>query len=98
MLTFSKDGRFRREASGGVSITTTTTGNSFGDVTGGVASSSERQNGGSYTLSGNTLTLKYDDGRIEKKFAMLPQLGKDGKPDLEWLYLGSDYFLQDPKK
>ncbi|WP_161882854.1 hypothetical protein [Deinococcus alpinitundrae] len=99
VLKFGKDGRFRREASGGVSITTTTTGTSLGDVTGGVSSSSERQNGGKYTLSGNTLTLSYDDGRVEKKFAMLPQLTKSGQPDTEWLYLGDDdYFLQKPGK
>ncbi len=99
VLKFGKDGRFRREASGGVSITTTTTGTSSGDVTGGVSSSSERQNGGKYTLSANTLTLSYDDGRVEKKFAMLPQLTKSGQPDTEWLYLGGDdYFLQKPGK
>lgn len=99
VLSFGKDGRFKREASGDVSITTTTTGTSAGDVTGGVASRSERQNGGKYTLSGNTLTLSYDDGRVEKKFAMLPQVIKSGQPDTEWLYLGGDnYFLEKPGK
>jgi len=95
-LRFGKDGRFTRESDGGVSITTTTTGNSLGDVTGGVSSSSNRKNGGKYAFAGNTLTLSYDDGRVERLFAFLPQVGKDGKPDLKWLYLkGDDYFLQD---
>ncbi|MDB5043962.1 MAG: hypothetical protein JWQ08_12 [Deinococcus sp.] len=96
-LTFRKDGTFSRLATGGVSITTTTDGTAFGDTTGGVASSSERKNGGQYTLSGNTLTLRYGDGRIEKQFAYLPNL-KGGKPDLEWLYIGGrNYFLEDGK-
>jgi len=98
-LRFGKDGRFTRESNGGISITTTTTGNSFGDVTGGVSSSSDRKNSGKYAFAGNTLTLSYDDGRVERLFAFLPQIGKDGKPDLKWLYLkGDDYFLQDPVK
>ena len=98
-LKFGKDGRFTRERSGGISITTTTDGTAFGETTGGVSSSSTRKNGGKYSFAGNTLTLNYDDGRIEKLFAMVPQLKKDGKPDLEWLYLsGRDYFYQDPSK
>ncbi|WP_407572202.1 hypothetical protein [Deinococcus altitudinis] len=98
-LRFGKDGRFTRESNGGISITTTTTGTSSGDVTGGVSSSSTRKNGGKYAFAGNTLTLSYDDGRVERLFAFLPQVGKDGKPDLKWLYLkGDDYFLQDPAK
>jgi hypothetical protein len=96
-LTFRKDGTFTRLATGGVSITTTTDGTAFGDTTGGVSSSSERKNGGQYTLTGNTLTLKYGDGRVEKQFAYLPNL-KGGKPDLEWLYIGGrNYFLEDGK-
>ena len=98
-LKFGKDGRFTRERSVGISITTTTDGTAFGDATGGVSSSSSRKNGGKYSFVANTLTLAYDDGRTEKLFAMLPQLKKDGKPDLEWLYLkGNDYFYQDPNK
>jgi len=98
-LRFGKDGRFTRERSGGISITTTTDGTAFGEATGGVSSSNTRKNGGKYGFAGNTLTLSYDDGRVEKLFAMLPQLGKDGKADLKWLYLkGNDYFYQDPNK
>jgi|GEM_PF-1863156 len=98
-LKFGKDGRFTRERTGGISITTTTDGTAFGETTGGVSSSSTRKNGGKYSFAANTLTLSYDDGRMEKLFAMLPQLGKNGKPDLEWLYLkGNDYFYQDPNK
>ncbi|MGY2895604.1 hypothetical protein [Deinococcus sp. UYEF24] len=98
-LRFGKDGRFTRESNGGISVTTTTTGTSFGDATGGVSSSSSSKNSGKYAFAGNTLTLTYADGRVEKLFALLPQLGKDGKPDPKWLYLkGDDYFLQDPAK
>jgi hypothetical protein len=96
-LIFRKDGTFTREASGGVSITTTTDGTAFGETTGGVSSSSQRKNSGKYTLSGNTLTLTYGDGRVEKQFAYLPST-ENGKPDLEWLYVGGrNYFLDDGK-
>ncbi|THF68687.1 hypothetical protein E7T06_15535 [Deinococcus sp. Arct2-2] len=96
-LTFRKDGTFTRVATGGVSITTTTDGTAFGETTGGVSSSSERKNSGTYTLSGNTLTLTYGDGRVEKQFAYLPST-ENGKPDLEWLYVGGrNYFLDDGK-
>ncbi|WP_425146497.1 hypothetical protein [Deinococcus sp.] len=98
-LTFRKDGTFSIQHTGGVSINTTSDGTALGDVTGGVYSSTDRRNSGSYSFSGNTLTLKYGDGRVEQKFVYLPQLDKQGKPDLEWLYLdGSNYFLEDPKK
>ncbi|ANE43601.1 hypothetical protein SU48_07280 [Deinococcus puniceus] len=96
-LTFRKDGTFSRESSGGVSITTTTDGTAFGETTGGVSSSSQRKNSGKYTLSGNTLTLTYNDGRVEKQFAYWPNTN-NGKPDLEWLYVGGrNYFLDDGK-
>lgn len=96
-LMFRKDGTFTREATGGVSITTTTDGTAFGETTGGVATSSERKNSGKYTFSGNTLTLTYGDGRVEKQFAYLPST-ENGKPDLEWLYVGGrNYFLDDGK-
>lgn len=90
-LTFRRDGTFSNQHSGGVSLTTTSDGSSSGDITGGVYSSTDRRNTGSYSLSGNTLTLKYGDGRVERMFAFLP----GSKPDLNWLYLdGSDYFLE----
>ncbi|WP_424950843.1 hypothetical protein [Deinococcus sp.] len=98
-LTFRKDGTFSVQHTGGVSITTTSDGTALGDVTGGVYSSTDRRNSGTYSFSGNTLTLKYGDGRMEQQFAYLPQQDKQGRPDPEWLYLdGSNYFLEDPKK
>lgn len=98
-LNFKKDGTFTRASEGGVSITTTTDGTAFGDTTGGVYSSSSRSNGGTYAFAGNTLTLTYGDGRVEKRFVYLPELTKQGQPDLEWLYIGgSNYFLEEPKK
>ncbi len=93
LLTFRRDGSFSRQHSGGVSLTTTSDGSPSGDVTGGVYSSTDRRNSGTYSLSGNTLTLSYGDGRTERMFAFLP----GNKPDLEWLYLGgSNYFLEKP--
>ena len=93
LLAFRRDGTFSNQHSGGVSLTTTSDGSSSGDITGGVYSSTDRRNSGSYSLSGNTLTLRYGDGRTERMFAFLP----GSKPDLEWLYLGgSDYFLEKP--
>lgn len=93
LLTFRKDGTFSSRHSGGVSLTTTSDGSSSGSVTGGVYSSTDRRNSGTYSLSGNTLTLRYGDGRVEQMFAFLP----GSKPDLEWLYLGgSNYFLEKP--
>ena len=98
-LTFRKDGTFSIQHTGGVSITTTTDGTALGDVTGGVYSSTDRRNSGTYSFSGNTLTLKYGDGRMEQQFAYLPQQDKQGRPDPAWLYLdGGNYLLEDPKK
>ncbi len=93
LLTFRKDGTFSRQRSGGVSLTTTSDGSSSGDITGGVYSSTDRRNAGSYSLSGNTLTLMYGDGRTERLFAFLP----GNEPALNWLYLGGgNYFLEKP--
>ena len=98
-LIFRKDGTFSIQHTGGVSITTTSDGTALGDLTGGVYSSTDRRNSGRYRFSGNTLTLKYGDGRVEQQFAYLPQQDKQGRHDLAWLYLeGGNYFLEDPKK
>lgn len=52
-ITFTKDGRFTMGTLGGVSTS----------VTGGTAQSTKT---GTYTLSGNTLTLKFSDGTVTR--------------------------------
>jgi hypothetical protein len=96
-LNLRRDGTFTKTSSGGVSITTTNDGTALGDVTGGVTSSSSSKNSGTYSFAGNTLTLKYGDGRVQKLFAFMPGSDKAGRPDREWLYVGgNNYFLEKP--
>lgn len=96
-LTLTPQGRFSRERSGGVSATTTDTGTNLGTVTGGVTVSTERQNSGTYRVTGYTLELTYGDGHIERLFAYtLPD--RNGRPDLGLLRLGgSTYTIPDKK-
>jgi hypothetical protein len=60
-----------------------------------VVANSESSNRGQYTLSGYTLTLKFADGRVEKRaFAFM-----DPKTDRTAAYLnGSPYLIRDKKK
>ena len=65
---FDRQGHFSGERSGGG-------GNS------GVTVSSTSKNAGTYTLSGYTLRLKYNDGRVVRKlFYFYPDEGSKGKP------------------
>lgn len=97
-LRFSPDGRFSREASGGFSATFTDTGTSSGTTTGGVTGGSTRSSGGTYRFVGNTLELKYSDGRVVRSFAFLGDSLKDGKVSTGLLRAGGrDYTLQDGK-
>lgn len=97
-LRFSPDGRFTREASGGFSATFTDTGTSSGTTTGGVTTSSARSSGGTYRFVGNTLELKYADGRVVRSFAFLGDPPKNGKVSTGLLRVGGrDYTRQDGK-
>jgi hypothetical protein len=94
---FSKAGTFVYGSSGGVSSTTTTTGTPQGEITGGVTSVSRGGNSGSYRFVGNTLELKYPDGRVENQFAFaLP--GGDGKPSLDLIRIGGSSFTGPDRK
>ncbi|BDP43601.1 hypothetical protein DAETH_35700 (plasmid) [Deinococcus aetherius] len=96
-LRFLPDGRFSREAAGGASSTFTDNGTSSGTTTGGVTATGSRSNGGTYRFAGNTLELKYADGRVSRSFAFLPEM-KGGQPNKGFVHLGGrDYSLQDGK-
>ncbi|MEF2277282.1 hypothetical protein V3W47_03160 [Deinococcus sp. YIM 134068] len=97
-LRFSPDGRFSREASGGFSATFTDTGSSSGTTTGGATATSSRASGGTYRFVGNTLELRYADGRVVRSFAFLGDGEKNGKPSTGLVHIGGrDYTLQDGK-
>ncbi|WP_350245448.1 hypothetical protein [Deinococcus sonorensis] len=96
-LRFSPDGRFTRDSSGGFSSTFTDTGTSSGTTTGGVTAQSSRSSSGTYRFVGNTLELKYADGRVVRSFAFLADT--DGqKMSTGFVRIGGrDYTLQDKK-
>lgn len=93
-LAFGKDGTFSRgyAVGGGVTINPST------GVTGGAAFGSERRDSGTYRFVGNTLELRYADGRVEREFVLAPYV-KGGKPDLGGLVIGGrNYFLEEGGK
>ncbi len=65
---FSKDGRFTRESDSSAFASATSDGTAFGSTTASTSSWSQRKNSGTYKTYSNTLELKYNDGRIIKKF------------------------------
>ncbi|WP_293912963.1 hypothetical protein [Deinococcus sp.] len=90
---FTGAGKFVYGSSGGVMSTTTTTGTPQGEITGGVTATSQNGSSGAYRFVGNTLELRYPDGRTEKRFAFaLP--GKDGKPNLDLIRIGGSSFTE----
>lgn len=92
-LNFTPQGRFTQERSGGVVSNVTDTGTSLGNITGGVAASSESRNAGTYRVQGFTLELKFGDGHVEKRFTYaLP--GKNGQPDLDLLRIGGSSYTR----
>lgn len=96
-LNFKADGTFNRNSSGGVSATFTDTGQSSGTITGGLTALGEQQNSGTYRFTGNTLELKYADGRVVRLFAFFPE-SAGGKPRLDFFRAGGrDYSLQTGK-
>ncbi len=71
---FDRNGRFSGERGGGSSVA----GN---DSQGSVAVASRSKNAGTYSLSGYTLRLKYNDGRVARRlFYFYPDKGSKGKP------------------
>ncbi|MFC4456728.1 hypothetical protein, partial [Deinococcus sonorensis] len=70
---------------------------SSGTTTGGVTAQSSRSSSGTYRFVGNTLELKYADGRVVRSFAFLADT--DGqKMSTGFVRIGGrDYTLQDKK-
>ncbi|PNY82027.1 hypothetical protein CVO96_12195 [Deinococcus koreensis] len=95
--TFTPQGTFVSDRSGGVSSTLTTDGTTMGDVIGGVTSSTRGGSRGTYRFVNHALELTFADGHVERKFAFaLPD--RNGKPDLGLLRLGgSSYTVVDKK-
>jgi hypothetical protein len=86
-LVLRKDGRFSRDASS----STHASGSFLGETTFVAGSSSSRSNTGTYRVYGNTLELKYEDGRVVKQFIFAPA----GRKDLEYLRInGRLYWLE----
>ncbi|GIO97131.1 hypothetical protein J14TS5_22170 [Paenibacillus lautus] len=47
-----------------------------------------------YSISGNTITLKFADGKTER-FVFFVQPGKDGKPNSQYIQIGDRNFYVD---
>lgn len=83
-ITFSRDGRFELEISGGGS-------NEAAGV--GVTALSRRASMGTYHLSGHVAELRYDDGRVERSnFYFFPD---HGQKDLDTFVLGGSTYSAD---
>lgn len=79
-FTFNRDGRFSTSSGAGVSSSS---------ANGSTQGNSARNTGGTYTLSGNTLTLKYASGEVQRlPFAFLLSADKGG------IYLGGRHFTR----
>ncbi|MCV5941777.1 hypothetical protein OFN64_34425, partial [Escherichia coli] len=78
----------------GYSFTATDTGTPSGDTTAGVAVGSQRSSGGTYRFFGNTLELKFGDGRVVRYFAFVGERDEGGKVKLLRLG-GRDYSLEE---
>lgn len=84
-LKFSKQGQFMFDRDFSANFS--------GDYGGVAVSNTQASRGGTYDFKGNTLTLKYADGRVIKMFALA--LTENGKLDYEVIRLGgSTYTLQ----
>ena len=66
-----------------------------GGMTPNVTVRSQSSDGGTYTLDGYTLTLKYGDGRIERR--AFAYMDTDGTKDAFYLN-GSPYLMKKDKK
>jgi hypothetical protein len=68
---FSQNGKFTRDASNSAYVSATSDGTAFGSTIASSSAWSQRRNSGTYKTYGNTLELKFLDGRVVKKFMFL---------------------------
>lgn len=97
ILSFTSDGKFIREGSGGAFFNATDTGTPSGNTTASVSTASQRTNSGTYRFHANTLELKFGDGRVLREFAFVGGRDKKGLPSLLRIG-GRDYSLREAKR
>lgn len=70
-------------------------GHKAGVISPNSAGGNKRKASGTYEISGHTLELTYDNGKVVKKSFALGASGKPAKPSTNMIFIGGDAFVDD---